>query len=86
MNFTEVAAANLRLTDETNLKARAGSPAEIAYARQLISFAYRIEVGDLVIVPRLTKAHPGLPVARLLSSYEHTSHAPESGPHRRRVE
>ncbi|KQS69276.1 hypothetical protein [Modestobacter sp. Leaf380] len=86
VHFTDVAPDDLRLTDEADLKARASSPAETAYARQLVSFGYRIEVGDLVIVPRLTKGHRDYLVARVVGAYEYTPDAPQSGPHRRRVE
>jgi len=52
---------------------------------QLTSFAYKIDIGDLVIVPRLTNHHREYVVARITSPYNHSSLGSLSGPHRRDV-
>ena len=58
IGFHELASDDLSLTDEETVKGRVTSPAERTYAGQLVAFAYRMQVGDLVIVPRLTRPHP----------------------------
>src|SRR5664280_1830762 len=57
IGFHELASDDLSLTDEETVKGRVTSPAERTYAGQLVAFAYRIQVGDLVIVPQLTRKH-----------------------------
>ncbi len=68
------------------IKARVTSPAERSYANQVIAFAYRMQVGDIVIVPRLTSRNRDYLVARVVGPYQHVTPAPTSGPHRRAVE
>jgi len=86
IDFTDFAGENLSGTDEAALRARATSPAEGKYAGQLASFAYKIAVGDLVIVPRITNRNRDYLVARITDAYEHVRHSAESGPHRRAVQ
>lgn len=85
ISFEELATDDLSLVDEESLRARAKSPAERAYAGQLGAFAYRIAVGDLIIVPRLTKTHRDYLVARVTGPYQHIVSPPPSGNHRRTV-
>lgn len=61
-------------------------PADQTNAGQIISFAYRMQVGDIVVVPRLTTRHKDFLVARVVSPYQYVPDAPASGPHRRSVE
>ncbi len=86
VGFSELAKDDLGLTDERALKARVTSPAERSYAGQLVAFAYKMQVGDLVIVPRLTNKRRDYLVARVVGSYQHVTAPPESGHHRRKVE
>ncbi len=85
VGFSELAEDDLGLTDEQALKARVSSPAERSYAGQLVAFAYKMQVGDLVIVPRLTSKRRDYLVARLVGPYQHVTTAPASGHHRRPV-
>ncbi len=86
ISFIEFAAEDLSSVDESGLKGRITGPTDRSYANQLISFTYRMQVGDLVIVPRLTSRSRDYLVARLTGPYQHVSAAPASGPHRRAVE
>jgi len=86
VGFDELAADDLDQTDEAVLRARASGPAERTYASQLISFAYRMQVGDLVIVPRLTNKRRDYLVARVSGPYRHVVAASASGHHHRDVE
>ncbi len=86
ISFIEFAPDDLSLTDEAAIRARITSPVEQAYANQLIAFAYRMQVGDIVVVPRLTSQHREYLVARIVGPYEHVAGPFKSGPHRRPVE
>jgi hypothetical protein len=85
IGFEEFAPDNLALTDPEAVRARASTPAERVYAGQLIVFAYKINIGDFVIVPRLP-AHRDYLVARVTGSYSYVEGAGESGRHHRSVE
>jgi hypothetical protein len=85
IGFDELATDDLSLTDEQKVKARVTSPAERNAAGQLVAFAYRMQVGDLVIVPRLTAKHRDYLVARITGPYQHVDIPPASGHHRRPV-
>lgn len=63
---------------------RSWSAAERVYASQLISFAFKTETGDLVIVPQLPKRETYL-VGEVSGAYTHIEPHPPSGPHRRSV-
>src|SRR4051812_38480465 len=76
INFHEVASDDLSLTDETAIKGRVTSPAERTYAGQLVAFAYRMQVGDLVIVPRLTKGHRDYLVGQITGPYKYVAASP----------
>lgn len=86
ISFVDFAADDLSAVDETVVKGRITGPADRSYANQLISFAYRMQVGDLVIVPRLTSRSRDYLVARITGPYKHVSTAAASGPHHRAVE
>lgn len=86
VGFEEFAADDLSATDEEALRARVTSPAQRTYAGQLIAFAYRMEVGDLVIVPRLVGKHRDYLVARVTGPYRHVAQPPASGHHQRPVQ
>jgi hypothetical protein len=86
INFVDFAPDDLARTDEEKIKARVTSPVNRSHATQLISFGYRISVGDIVIVPRLTATNRDYLVARVTGPYQHIPDAPLSGPHRRAVE
>ena len=86
ISFVEIAGDDLNLTDEESLRQRSSTPAERTYVGQLIAFAYKLQMGDLVIVPRLTKPHRDYLVARITGPYQYVSNAPASGNHRRPVE
>lgn len=86
IGFEELASDDLSLTDEEAVKARVTSPAERTYAGQLIAFAYRMQVGDLVIVPRLTGKHRDYLVAHITGPYRHITAPSASGPHQRPVQ
>ena len=86
IGFEELATDDLALTDDAAVRARVGGPAERTYASQLISFAYKMQPGDLVIVPRLTSKHRDYLVARITGLYRHVAVPPDSGHHQRAVE
>ncbi|MCW2763514.1 MAG: hypothetical protein JWR85_3715 [Marmoricola sp.] len=86
INFIEFAPDDLSRTDAEEVKARVSSPVNRSHATQLISFAYRLAVGDIVIVPRLTAKNRDYLVARVTGPYEYVPDAPPSGRHRRAVE
>ena len=83
VGFREVAAEDLRDLDEAEVRRRGGDPRQRNGAAQLVAFAYRMDVDDLVVTPRLPMARDYL-VGRL-GAYEHDPQDPPSGPHRRRV-
>ena len=85
VNFHEFASDDLSLTDEVVIKARVTSPAERTKAGQLVSFAYRMHVGDLVIVPRLVTEYRDYLVGRITGPYSHVDASPV-GNHQRSVE
>src|SRR5664280_759740 len=86
IGFHQLASDDLSLTDEETVKGRVTSPAERTYAGQLVAFAYRMQVGDLVIVPRLTRKHRDYLVARITGPYRHIAVPPASGHHQRQVQ
>lgn len=86
INFYELATDDLSLVDEATVRARAGSPSDRNFAAQLVAFAYRMEIGDFVIVPRLRGKRRDYLVGRVTGDYEHVRGAQSSGCHRRRVE
>lgn len=86
INFDELAADDLSLIDDGQLRSRATTPTERNYAGQLAAFAYQIDVGDLVIVPRVSTAHRDYLVGRVASGYQYVAAALPSGHHRRTVE
>jgi hypothetical protein len=71
-------------TSEIELRRRAASPAERTFASQLSAFAYRLDIGDYVIVPLLPRRRSYL-VGQVIGPYRHIAPAPASGPHRRTV-
>lgn len=86
ISFDDFVSDDLNRTDEAAVKARISSPADQTYANQVISFAYRMQLGDVVVVPRLTARHKDFLVARIAGPYQHVPDAPAYGPHRRQVE
>jgi len=86
ISFIEFAADDLSKADESILKSKITGPTDRSYANQLIAFAHRMEIGDLVIVPRLTSRNRDYLVARVTGPYEHVSTAGASGPHHRIVD
>jgi len=85
INFDDFASDDLSATTEEALKGRVTSPAERSYASQLIAFGYRMQDGDLVIVPRLTSSHRDYLVARL-GPYRYLPNSSASGHHQRPVQ
>lgn len=84
VGFREVASEDLRDLDEAVVRQRAADPRQRNAAAQLVAFAYRMDVDDLVITPRLPMTRDYL-VGRL-GAYEHDPQDPPPGPHRRRVQ
>jgi hypothetical protein len=84
INFVGFEAGDLAAVGEVGLLAKVTGPAERTYASQLISFAFKVEVGDLVVVPQLPKRRTYL-VGEITGGYTHASSYPPSGPHRRAV-
>lgn len=83
VGFREVASEDLRGLDEAVVRQRAADPRQRNAAAQLVAFAYRMDVDDLVVTPRLPMVRDYL-VGRL-GPYEHDPADPPAGPHRRRV-
>jgi hypothetical protein len=86
IDFGHFASEDLGSADAAILKARSASPAQRTYASQLIAFAYNMQIGDLVIVPRTNSKQPDYLVARIVGPYQHVPTAGASGFHRRAVE
>ena len=84
VGFSELASDDLVAVGEQVLKARATNAKERVFAGQLSAFAFRVEVGDLVIVPRLPKIRDYL-VGQVTGPYRHAVDAPASGHHLRSV-
>jgi len=84
VNFVDFEGGELTAVGEPGLLAKVNGPAQRTYASQLISFAFKIEVGDLVAVPQLPKRRTYL-VGEVVGGYTHMSPYPPSGPHRRPV-
>ena len=84
VNFAEVASDDLAAVGDQALKARATNPSERTFTGQLSAFAFGVDVGDIVIVPRLPKVHDYL-VGRVTSPYMHVVNAPPLGHHHRSV-
>ncbi|MGX5653308.1 hypothetical protein ACWKWC_00875 [Geodermatophilus nigrescens] len=85
VSFVDFADEDLSRTDADTLKARARSVPEQSYARQLSTFGYRIQVGDLVVVPRVRGRLSEYLVARVTGAYAYSPSGSASGPHRREV-
>lgn len=85
VDFSDIASDDLVAVGEDALKARGTSQKEHVLAGQLSAFAFRVEVGDLVIVPRGSKIRDFL-VGRVTSPYRHVVDAPALGHHQRSVE
>lgn len=84
VSFADFEAGDLVLVGEAGLLAKVTGPAERTYARQLAAFAFKMEVGDLVVVPQLPRRRAYL-VGEVTGGYAHASSHPPSGPHRRSV-
>jgi hypothetical protein len=84
VGFTDFFPDDLDGTSEIELRRRATSPAERTFASQLSAFAYRLDIGDYVIVPLLPRRRSYL-VGQVIGPYRHIASAPASGPHRRAV-
>jgi hypothetical protein len=85
VNFDTFEAEDLSVVGDDGLLQKVTSPAERTYASQLISFAFKVDVGDLVVVPQLPKRRTYL-VGEVTSGYTHLlAPYPPSGPHRRSV-
>jgi hypothetical protein len=84
VNFVNFEPGDLKAVGEAGLLAKVTGPADRTFASQLISFAFRLDVGDVVVVPQLPKRRTYL-VGEVVGGYEHVSPHPPSGPHRRRV-
>jgi len=85
VNFSEVATDDLVAVGEQALKARATNASERTFTGQLSAFAFGVDVGDIVLVPRLPKIRDHL-VGRVTSPYKHVVDAPALGHHQRSVE
>jgi hypothetical protein len=85
VDFSDIGTDDLAALGDQALKARATNPKERASTGQLSAFAFRVEVGDLVIVPRLPKVHDYL-VGRVASPYKHVVDGPALGHHQRSAE
>lgn len=85
VGFSELASDDLVALGDQALKARATNPSERTFAGQLSAFAFGVDVGDLVLVPRLPKLRDYL-VGRVTSPYRHIVDAPALGHHQRSVE
>jgi hypothetical protein len=85
INFADFASDDLSDTIEATLRARAITPADRNYASQLSAFAYAMQQGDLVIVPRVVGKNPDYLVARIAGDYQYSSAAGPIGSHRRAV-
>jgi predicted Mrr-cat superfamily restriction endonuclease len=66
VDFSELASDDLAAVGEQALKALGTSVREHGFAGQLSAFGFRVDVGDLVIVPRLPKTRDYL-VGRITS-------------------
>ncbi len=85
IGFAELATDDLSQVGEDELKQRIDSPAMRNYAGQVSAFVYRMDVGDLVVVPRLTSKTRDYLVGEITGSYKHVAQAPPSGHHQRAV-
>ncbi len=86
VGFEDLAPDDLSLTSETALRARATDPRFRIFANQLGNFAYHMNVGDVVVVPRVTHKHRDYLVARVTGPYRHVAAARESCHHQRAVQ
>lgn len=84
VNFDTFEDGDLTAVGDAGLLDKVTNQAERTYASQLIAFAFRIDVGDLVVVPQLPLRRSYL-VGEVVSGYTHLSPHPPSGPHRRSV-
>jgi len=85
VDFSELASDDLTVLDNRALKARATDASERTFAGQLSAFAFGVDLGDLVIVPRLPKVRDYL-VGRVTSPYKYVVDASALGHHQRTVE
>jgi restriction system protein len=82
VGFRDFFPEDLHSTSENELRRLATNRAERTYARELSDFAYRVEIGDYVIVPLLPTRRSYL-VGQVSGPYHHITPVPRSGPHRR---
>lgn len=85
VDFHELASDDLSALGEQALRARATNPAERTFAGQLSAFAFGMEEGDMVIVPRLPKVRDYL-VGRVIGPYQFVGDVLAPGHHQRAVE
>ena len=84
VSFEEFFPDDLTRISEESLRARVSNRAERSRAIQLSLFAYRLHLGDYVIVPLLPK-HRSYLVGQVTGPYQHITPSLPSGPHRRQV-
>lgn len=84
VNFKDFFPGDLTHMTEESLRTRASNMAERSRAIQLSLFAYRIQLGDYVIVPLLPK-HRSYLAGEVTGPYQYVAPPPPSGPHRRKV-
>ena len=84
VGFHELATDDLAAVGPDGLRARATSPTYRNFAGQLANLAFGIEVGDVVITPRLPKRRDYL-VGRVCGPYRHVDPDMPSGHHQRPV-
>ncbi len=84
VSFNDFFSDDLAHVSEEILRARASNNSERTSASQLSSFAYRIQIGDYVIVPLLPRQSSYL-VGEVTGPYHHIAPSPPSGSHRRQV-
>ncbi|WP_298802214.1 hypothetical protein [uncultured Pseudokineococcus sp.] len=84
VNFATFEDGDLTAVGDAGLLDKVTSQAERTYASQLIAFAFRMDVGDLVVVPQLPLRRSYL-VGEVTGGYTHLAPFPLSGPHRRPV-
>lgn len=86
VDFDDVYADDLSRIDEPTLKAKITTASLRNQITQLNSFAYKMDIGDLVIVPHLTTHHREYIIARIAGPYRYDPKKSEAGCHRRDVQ
>ena len=86
VDFDDEFANDLSLIDEPTLKAKGTTNSLRNQISQLTSFALKMAIGDLVIVPHLTSRHREYIVARITGPYRYDPMRSEAGCHRRDVQ